>query len=224
MSATYAVSVPSCAFLRPERPARWREATIAASASETVPPCARIWPRSVVSSVASRVRRHRRGRVLVDDAARGGLQRRGDCSSGLRDVVIDDPAEPLRSVSSNGRVKQKEQLMLALGEVADRGEKHRDVPLLLTLHLRRRMLARGRQVRAIVGTIDLDEALRRAAHRADRLAERRARAATLTPAAGRTGHRSSFAHPSTRVDRSHRTASVTLTKGRHSGILVVIPT
>src|SRR5688572_8477525 len=89
--------------------------------------------------------------------------------------------------------------MLALREVTDRGDEERDVPLLLTLHLRRRVLARRRQMRAVVWTVDLDETLRGAADRADGLAECRTAAATLALATDGTSHAPAW--------HSHRTGA-----------------
>jgi len=77
-------------------------------------------------------------------------------------------------------MKQEEQLVLAFSEVSYRRQEHRDVPLLLALDLSRRMFARGGEMGTVVRTVNLNEALRGAAHAADRLAQCRTGAASLT--------------------------------------------
>src|SRR5688572_4702702 len=91
-------------------------------------------------------------------------------------------------MAGNRRMKQEEQLMLPLCEMTNRREQGRDITFLPTFHLCRRVLTCRRQVRAVLRTIDLDEALRRAAHRANRLTEGRTRSASLALSAGRAGH------------------------------------
>ena len=61
----------------------------------------------------------------------------------VRDVVVDQPREALGVCRAMHAVEQEEQLILALGEVADRRQQHGDVLFLLAPHDRRRMLARG---------------------------------------------------------------------------------
>ena len=63
-----------------------------------------------------------------------------------------------------------------------------DVPLLLANDHRRRMLARGGEVRAIGRTWNLDETLRTAAHGANLVTERRAAAADAPFVAQGTNH------------------------------------
>jgi len=85
-------------------------------------------------------------------------------------------------------MKQEEQLMLSFGEVSYRRQEHGDIPLLLALDLSSGMLARRGEMRTVVRTVNLDKALRRAAHTANRLAERRTGASSLTLSAERAGH------------------------------------
>ena len=195
MSATYAVVGPVGLPSSRRAPCSMARSTIAASASETVPPCSRIWleqrrqlgrqplRRQSTLACARRSRRARPSRASRPPRQRPARRRR-------RRAALN-PSGVWRAMAD---VEQEEQLILPLGEVTDRSAAAPRRPFLLPLDLRRRVLARGGQMRAVVGTVDLDEALGAAAHGADRLAERRARAPTLTLPAGRTGHLPSFAH------------------------------
>jgi hypothetical protein len=120
-------------------------------------------------------------------------------------------------------VIQKEQLVLPLVEVTNRGKQNRDVALLLPLDLSRRVFSSRGQVRTILRAIDLDQALGRTTHRADRLAKRRTRSSTFALTAGRAGH-SPASHTRPQVDnQAWRGATTERPVGRKSATVVVDP-
>ena len=133
---------------RPERrahPARWRGAQSPPRRRRRSCPCSRICASTVFSSATSACAGGRLRRVLVNHAARGGLERGRHRARRLRNVAVDEPREPLRTVTRDRRMEQKEELILPLGEVANRRQQARDVAFLLPSHDGRRMLARGRR-------------------------------------------------------------------------------
>jgi hypothetical protein len=71
------------------------------------------------------------------------------------------------------RVEQEEQLMLSLRQTLQRRQQNRDVMFLLAAHGCCRVLARGRQIRAILRALDFCQPLRAAADRTNCLPKRR---------------------------------------------------
>ena len=110
----------------------------------------------------------------------------------LANIVIEQPRKAFRSVPCNQRLKEKEKLMLPFGQTLKGRQQHRDIVFLLPFHDGCWMLARRRQIRAVIGALNFCESLRAAAHRADRLMQSRTRAAWLTCVADWTGHLVSF--------------------------------
>ena len=136
--------------------------------------------------------------MLVDNPSGRRFERRGGGPRRLLDILIDKAAESFRCVPRDRGMKEKEQLILPLRELANRREQNGDIMLLLPLDLRRRVFPRRRQVRTVLGTIDLDQTFGRAADGADGLAECRTRSAAIALTTRRALHRSSFAQVSTR--------------------------
>jgi hypothetical protein len=90
-------------------------------------------------------------------------------------------------------VEQEEQLMLPLGEMADRWQQDRDITRVLPAHDRGRMLARRGQMDTVSRAVDFDQTLGTATNGADAAAEGRAVAPRLPLLAERTLHELSFA-------------------------------
>ena len=81
-------------------------------------------------------------------------------------------------------MKEEEELVLPLCQMANGGEQLSDVVLLPPPHDRRGVFSRGREVATVAGTRDFDLAFRAAAHRADRAVEGRTVAAGPANSAG----------------------------------------
>lgn len=71
------------------------------------------------------LRRERLGRVLVDHPARRRFERGRECRRRLRHVIVVETHESLGLVTGNPRVKQEEELMLALTETRDARKQRR---------------------------------------------------------------------------------------------------
>ena len=112
--------------------------------------------------------------MIVDDATSRCFERAGQRGNAFDHVVVDERLQRRRLVSLKEAVDHEEQLRLTLAEIAHPVREQVDVALLLTDGHRRRVLTRGREVRAIGGTGNLDETLRAAAHGANLVSERRA--------------------------------------------------
>src|SRR6478672_978914 len=82
--------------------------------------------------------------------------------------------------------------MLPFRQSMKRWQQERDVMFLLSLDDGGGMFARGREIDAVIGTLDLGESLRATTHRTNRLVQSRTRATRLTCTADRTGHLVSF--------------------------------
>ena len=116
----------------------------------------------------------RRRRLFVDDAARGRFKRRCRQSRQPRRCRRRHGAQDVGRMPQRDGLKQEEETRLPIGEPRHRRQQQRDVEFVLTLDGRGRVPTRRRQVHAIVGTADLDQALGAAADRANRLVQRRA--------------------------------------------------
>ena len=132
--------------------------------------------------------RRRRRPMIVDDATSRCFERAGERRDALDHVVVDERLQRRRLVSQKEPADQKEQPRLTLTEIAHTVREQFDVALLLANGHRRRMFARGGEVRAIGGTRDLDETLRAAAHGANLLAESGAAASGAPFVAQGTNH------------------------------------
>ena len=184
-----------------------RRRTTAASRSNADPA-----PRPASASTGLQRRRQplgrqRRGPVLVDDAARGGLERGRQRADRLRDVVVDRRVELGRLVALPGTcVIRKKQLRLPLVEIAHEPARG----------ARRRAAAGGPRwpagcSRALasqaqsLGQLDLDEPLGAAADRADLLAERRTAASGAAGAAEGTAPRAAvYTRSCGKISRARR--------------------
>jgi hypothetical protein len=107
--------------------------------------------------------------VLVNDAARGGLERGGERRSGFRDVIIGDRLELRRLVTDQKGERHRKELRLPLTEVANELEEQFDIELLLPGGRCGRMFARDGEVAAVVRTLNLGQPLGAAADRANLL-------------------------------------------------------
>ena len=131
-----------------------------------------------------------RGRrpVVVNDAPRRRFERARERRDPFDHVVVDDRLQLRRLVSLKEAVDHEEQLRLTLTEIAHPVREQVDVALLPTHGHRRRMVARGGEVRTVRGTGNLDETLRAAAHGANLVSERRAASSRAPFVAQRTNH------------------------------------
>ena len=115
--------------------------------------------------------------MLVDDPACGGFERRSKSRGGFRDVFIDERMKRRGLISDDERRRHKENLRLALVEIAHEVYGDVEIPSLLADRSGRRVLPRRGEVTAARGALDLSKTLRAAAHGAVSYPERRARAA-----------------------------------------------
>ncbi len=156
------------------------------------------------SEVGRKAESDRRFRcMLVDHTARRRFKRRRQCPRGVRDVVIVQSCEPFRYVARDCGLDQEEELMLPLGQLLDRRHQHRHIAFLLTLHHRRRVFSRRREMRAVSRAVDLHQTLRRAADRTNRLCQRRTLASRLALITDWTCH-APASHTSPRVGNARR--------------------
>jgi hypothetical protein len=132
--------------------------------------------------------------MFVQNASSGRLQRCRDRASGIGNIFVVEAGKSLRFVAGYHTVEEKEELMLPLRQLADRGKHHGDVAFLLFFHNGGWMLARRGEIGAVGGARNLDQALGSTADGADTPAEGR----TLPPSLPRTtrgaDHEASFAH------------------------------
>ena len=105
--------------------------------------------------------------MIVNDATSRCFERAGQRRDAFDHVVVDERLQRRRLVSLEEAADQKKQARLTLAEITHNVREQFDVALLLANGHRRRMLARGRKVRAIGGTWNLDQTLRAAAHGAN---------------------------------------------------------
>jgi hypothetical protein len=149
--------------------------------------------------------------VLVDDAAPRRFVR---CRQGRRrvgNVAIQQWLQRVRRLCADHAEQHEEELLLPLGQIANRREQACQILLALTLLDRRRVGSRRLQVAARRRAADLDQSLRAAADGADVMAQCRAGAPRPACAAERTDHRSfeytsAVAHGRSQVPRETRTA------------------
>jgi len=126
--------------------------------------------------------------MLVDDAARGGLESRRQRGGRFSHIVVNQRLQLRRLVPREKRGDQEEQLRLPMVEVAHELREHAHVALLLPDGHRRRMLAGAGQVRAVAWTLNLRQPLGAATNGANLLVERGAAAPRAPCAAQRTNH------------------------------------
>lgn len=88
------------------------------------------------------LRGQRRRGALVDQPARGGLQRRRRRTCGLRNIGVHQRAQGIRGVTKRNRLEQEEEARLPLGEPGHRRQQQRDIEFVLTLHGGGRVSAR----------------------------------------------------------------------------------
>src|SRR6185503_560182 len=132
--------------------------------------------------------RERRGAVLVDHAARRGLEGRRERAGAFLHILVEERLQLRRLVSGDEVGEQEEQLHLALRKIEHQRYQPREVALLLAHPRRRRMLARAREPHAVSRTVDLDQALGPAADRTNLLADGRTSAPGAPIAAQRADH------------------------------------
>lgn len=126
--------------------------------------------------------------MFVHDALRGSLQRGCERSSRLSDVVVDELLKPGGLMARRHRSQHEEQPRLPFGQSLEERQQHRAVDLLLPLNNRGGMTAGRQQITAVGWAVDFDDAFGAAAHRADLLPERRARAFGFSLVANGTHH------------------------------------
>src|SRR5712691_6131577 len=109
--------------------------------------------------------------MLVDHAPGGCFERAGQRRRSLRHVAVNERLKLGRLIPNDERGHQVEQLRLAFVEVARDFDQDFQVLSLLANRGSRRVLARGSQIRAVAGTLDLHQSLGAATDGADLLAE-----------------------------------------------------
>jgi len=128
--------------------------------------------------------------MIVDDASDRGFIGRCQRPYRIRHVVVDQPVE--RFGPHEERRDQQEELRLTLAEIPNERHHERGVALLLADEDGGGMLARRREVWAVVWTRDLDPSLRAAADRADLLAKSRTGAFRASSSTKRAHHSSNI--------------------------------
>ena len=129
--------------------------------------------------------------MLVDHPTAGGFVRRRQGPGRVSDITIDQRLKRIRRLRAYQAEQHEEQLLLPLGQIAQRGDDAYEIVLTLTLFDRGRVRPRGLEVTARRGTPNLYQSLGAAAHGADVVAECRAGAPGPACAAEWTHHRSS---------------------------------
>src|SRR5262249_41245044 len=102
------------------------------------------------------------------------------------DILVQQRGDRADGVARGNRLEIEEQAILRFVEVAHERQEESHISIAAALHDRRWMLLRRGQVRTRLRTPDLHQPLRAAAHRADRLPERRAVPAGLALLTERT--------------------------------------
>ena len=142
----------------------------------------------------------RDGTMLVDDAAAGGFEGRGQRAGGFNNVVVVERLKILWRVSRDEATQEQQESRLRIGQSLQCRCKRCEVPLLLTLHNSRGMTARRGQIAAIARASDLNKTLRAAADGADCLAYSRTLSSSFPSIAEWTEHRTALYVGRARID------------------------
>jgi hypothetical protein len=126
--------------------------------------------------------------MLVHDAAAGRFERSRESSSRFGNVLVDQFLQRFAPVARRQCADHQEEAGLPFGQALQQGQEHRAVCFLLSLDNRRRVRPGTREVAAVSGAVDFDEAFRPAADGADLSAHGGARALGFALIADRTQH------------------------------------
>jgi len=127
--------------------------------------------------------------LFVDHAAAGGLETGRECRRGVCKVGIDHAFEIAWLESKHPGLDQEEQLELRLGHMAQRREQDRQIAFVLLLGCGRRIPLSGFEIDTICRASNFRHPLRRAANRANVVAQSGTGATSLSNATEGANHR-----------------------------------